>query len=93
MPHGGKRAGAGRKVGAATRRTREAADNAVAAGLTPLEYMLAILRDEGQSSENRMWAAEKAAPYVHPKLAAVEFGGKNGGPVVVEIRRYAEPTE
>ncbi|WP_244493163.1 hypothetical protein [Aureimonas sp. AU20] len=39
----------------------------------PLDYMLSILRDERQTEDNRMWAAEKAAPYVHSKLASVEM--------------------
>lgn len=44
----------------------------MAEGLTPLEYMLSILRDVGQSSEARMDAAKSAAPYIHPRLSAVE---------------------
>lgn len=73
MARGGKREGAGRKAGSVTTRTRETADKAAAEGLTPLEYMLQVLRDAGQSKEDRMWAAEKAAPYVHAKLASVEL--------------------
>lgn len=75
MPRGGKREGAGRKAGSATTKTREVADKAASEGLTPLEYMLTMLRNEGASQADRMWAAEKAAPYVHPKLAAVEHSG------------------
>jgi len=81
VPRGGKREGAGRKVGAATRKTREAADAAADEGLTPLEYMLQILRNEQADIKDRMWAAEKAAPYVHPKLANVEHSGKGGGDI------------
>lgn len=76
MIHGGKRQGAGRKPGSVTKKTREAAEKAAAAGLTPLDYMLSLLRDEGQEQEKRMWAAEKAAPYVHAKLSAVELSGE-----------------
>lgn len=75
MPRGGKREGAGRPAGAATKRSREMADKAAAAGLTPLSYMLSILRDDKADVKDRMWAAEKAAPYVHPKLAAIEHSG------------------
>lgn len=81
MSRGGKRDGAGRPSGAVTTRTREAAELAAEAGLTPLDFMLSVLRDEGQSMENRCWAAEKAAPYVHAKLASVEHTGKDGGPI------------
>lgn len=90
MARGGKREGAGRPAGAVTKRTREAADAAAKDGLTPLDYMLSILRDEAQEQEKRMWAAEKAAPYVHAKLASVEHAGKDGGPLQVIVRRYAD---
>jgi hypothetical protein len=43
-----------------------------ASGLTPLEYMLSVLRDETMDTERRDWAAEKAAPYVHARLASIE---------------------
>lgn len=72
MARGGSRPGAGRKAGSATKRTREIADAALAEGLTPLEYMLKILRDESQAPDARMDAAKSAAPYIHPRLAAIE---------------------
>lgn len=90
MARGGKREGAGRPAGAVTKRTREAAEKASADGLTPLSYMLSILRDEDADPKERMWAAEKAAPYVHAKLASVEHSGKDGGPMVLEIVRFAK---
>jgi hypothetical protein len=37
--------------------------------LTPLDHMLQVLRDPFQAAERRDWAAEKAAPYCHAKLA------------------------
>lgn len=76
MARGGKREGAGRPAGAANKRTREIADQANREGLTPLEYMLEILRDTTRDPKDRMWAAEKAAPYVHPKLANIEHRGE-----------------
>ena len=75
MARGGKREGAGRPVGAVTQRSREVADLAAKEGLTPLEYMLDVLRDESADTKDRMWAAEKAAPYIHPKLANIEHSG------------------
>jgi hypothetical protein len=44
MARGGKRIGAGRKLGSVTKRTREIADRAVAEGKTPLEVMLDNMR-------------------------------------------------
>lgn len=75
MPRGGARPGAGRKPGSATKRTREIADAAAAEGLSPLEYMLSLLRDPEQSAAVRFEAAKSAAPYVHPKLSAIEHSG------------------
>ena len=60
---GGRQKGTPNKASAA----REA--EVEASGLTPLAYMLAVLRDEEASTEDRRWAASHAAPYVHPRLA------------------------
>jgi hypothetical protein len=38
------------------------------AGLTPLEYLLAVMRSPTASKSARMQAAIQAAPYMHPKL-------------------------
>lgn len=75
MARGGKREGAGRKAGSVTTKTREVADRAAAEGLTPLDFMLRILRDEDKADDERFEAAKAAAPYVHAKLAAVEVSG------------------
>lgn len=75
MAKGGKREGAGRKPGVPNKRTAEQAEAVEASGLTPLEFMLQILRDTEAPKDARMWAAEKAAPYVHAKLASVEHKG------------------
>jgi hypothetical protein len=44
---------------------------AAAEGLTPVEFMLAIMRDENADTKSRAWAAEKAAPFVHARPAPV----------------------
>ena len=45
-------------------------------GLTPLEFMLNMLRDPNAGLPDRRWAAVNAAPYVHAKLqAAVKADG------------------
>lgn len=70
---GGKREGSGRPVGSATKRTREIADKAAEEGITPLEYMLQIMRNETEDPRTRLNAAVSAAPYVHAKLSSVEM--------------------
>jgi hypothetical protein len=72
MATGGKRIGAGRKPGVPNKKTAALMAEVEASGLTPLDYMLKILRDERENFARRDWAAEKAAPYVHARLASVE---------------------
>jgi hypothetical protein len=70
MPRGGKRPGAGRKVGSLTKKTRDIAEAAAAAGETPLEYMLRVMRDPTVDDDKRSDMAKAAAPYVHARLAS-----------------------
>jgi len=84
--HGGARKGAGRKAGAATQRTREIADAAASSGITPLEYLLSVMRDVNTEQRERLAAAQSAAPYIHPKLSSVEHSGPNGGDIPVASR-------
>lgn len=73
MPRtGGARDGAGRKPGSVNRRNAEVIAEAIEAGITPVEFMLTIMRDEDADPKRREWAAEKAAPYLHPRPAPLE---------------------
>ena len=38
----------------------------------PLDFMLAIMRDETQPLDRRFEAAKAASSYCHPKLSAIE---------------------
>ena len=67
MSHGGLRPGAGRPKGAKNKATAAREAEIAASGMTPLDYMLAVLRDEDADDKDRMWAAVAAAPYLHPK--------------------------
>jgi hypothetical protein len=75
MPRGGKREGAGRKPGVPNTKTKELVERVEASGLTPLDYMLSLLRDDKKPEDVRFEAAKAAAPYVHARLAAVEHSG------------------
>lgn len=85
MGHGGPRKGAGRKRGALTRKTREIAEKAVATGITPLEVMMLAMRAHVKAKRLDQAAAiaKDAAPYMHPRLAAVQHSGPNGKPIAV----------
>lgn len=56
-------------------------ERVAASGLTPLDYLLDILRDTSESKIRRDWAAERSAPYCHSRLASVVHTGKGGGPI------------
>jgi hypothetical protein len=73
----------GRQKGSANRITK-AKEAAIAdSGLTPLDYMLAVLRDLNEPKERRAWAAQSAAPYCHAKLANVQHSGDAENPIHV----------
>ena len=80
---GGARPGSGRPKGQPNKKTAELQQAVSESGLTPLEYMLSVMRDEEADQRTRMGAAMGAAPYVHPKLASIEHSGPDGAPIPV----------
>lgn len=76
---------AGKPVGTKTKATVAREAEVKASGLTPLDYMLSRLRDETATDEDRKWAAQNAAPYVHPKLAAVQVSSDPDNPLIAAI--------
>lgn len=68
----GRKTGGGSRKGIPNRRTAERKRQIAESGLTPLDFMLAILRDESKPQAERFEAAKHAAPYIHPKLANVD---------------------
>ena len=70
---GGRRPGAGRKPGSATRKTREIAERAAAEGITPLEVMLEDMRAKYAAGDLEAAAdrARDCAPYMHPRLSSI----------------------
>ena len=101
MTRGGKRSGAGRKKGSLSHKTRAIAARAAAEGITPLEVILRTMRSAwARASRNGETVtsfpdaliaaamAEKAAPYVHPRLAAEkhEVSGADGKALLVPTR-------
>lgn len=80
----------GRPKGVPNKATLKREKEIAAQGLTPLDYMLSVLRDEDQDQEARMDAAKSAAPYVHPKLATVAHTGPDGGALIVQIVKLGD---
>lgn len=81
MARGGPRPNSGRKRGSLSKKTTEIAVRAMEQGISPLEFMLNVLRDKSQPFDARYAAAKDSAPYVHAKLAAVEHSGDKDNPI------------
>ncbi|MCI0598596.1 MAG: hypothetical protein L0Y60_03585 [Beijerinckiaceae bacterium] len=84
MAHGGRREGSGRRKGSLNRKTQAIAKDMIASGaLTPLEVMMKAMKVHADA---RRWdqaamIAKDAAPYIHPRLAAIQHAGADGGPI------------
>lgn len=85
----------GRKPGSVNRKTAETQKAVEESGITPLEYMLSVMRSEAPVTDDavvlmrhieaRMDAAKAAAPYVHAKLASIEHTGEGGGAIALAV--------
>jgi hypothetical protein len=73
----------GRQKGARNRATAEARAAAEATGIMPLDYMLSVMRDANADPRRRDGMAIAAAPYLHPKLSAIE--PKSNEPAGAEV--------
>jgi hypothetical protein len=90
----------GRSRGTPNRKTREQQEHVRKTGVTPLEFMLNLMRTELPEDASSMEkasmrslqfeAAKAAAPYVHPKLSNVEMSGKDGKPLAVVLHSSDE---
>lgn len=62
-------------------------------GLSPLAYLLRVMRDEQETPARRMDAAKTAAPFLHPKLATMDVqsaGLDRMGDALVELIERAQ---
>lgn len=78
----------GRKKGVKNKRTiakRDELARMIDKGISPLEYMLDVMRDPAREEKDRLDAAKAAAPYIHPRLTSIEHTGKDGDPIQAEI--------
>ena len=75
----------GRAAGVPNKKTAETQKAVAESGITPLDFMLQVMRKEPpENLEPKEWynafalrfeAAKAAAPYIHPRLAAIEHSG------------------
>ena len=78
MAPGGRRPGAGRPKGVPNKRHKVVVDETMLAGLLPIDWMLAVLRDPEAEQNRRDRMAEMAAPYLHVRLSATSVTSTNG---------------
>lgn len=75
----------GRQKGTPNKATSAFVKEIKATGETPLEYKLRVMRDPTVEHDRRDKMAIAAAPFIHPKLAAIEHTGKDGAAIALEI--------
>jgi hypothetical protein len=71
-PKGAPKSG-GRTPGTPNKKTAETQREVEESGLTPLAYLLSVMRDTGADEQRRVAAANMAAPYVHARLSSIEM--------------------
>ena len=82
----GERRG-GRKKGTPNSKTAEMQAKVAESGITPLDYMLSVMRDDGNDGAIRLDAAKSAAPYVHAKLSSIDAKLDIDGKLVININK------
>lgn len=70
----------GRKKGTPNKRT-QILEQKAAEGITPLDFLLSVLRNEELPVEIRLDAAKAAAPFIHPRRAPEDRAGKTVPPI------------
>jgi hypothetical protein len=71
------------KKGSLRQRTRLIAEAAIADGDSPLNMLLSVMRKAHADNDLSLAldAAKAAAPFCHPRLAAIEHTGKGGASI------------
>jgi hypothetical protein len=72
----------GRPRGSLNKRTQTLLEAAEAGGEMPLDFLLRLMRDPHSPMARRLEAAKAAAPFLHPKLTAIDakLGSVAGNP-------------
>ncbi len=89
--HGGKRPGAGRPLGSKTKKLWKSMEEMAGKYQhSPLDYLLSVLNNPASSPERKIYAAEKAAPFVHPRLASTTSRVGIDEPVQIKVQWQKE---
>jgi hypothetical protein len=92
--HGGARPGAGRRPGTLNKRHQVTAEQIGSDSYTPIEYMLALMRDEKAEPTRRDQMAIQAAPFIHARLAVANVttnGSRDNNSDINILQIYAVP--
>jgi hypothetical protein len=65
----------GRQKGTKNKKTRKLEAATAKDGITPLDYLLSVMRDGEAQRHERTDAAKAAAPYLHPRLQSTVLSG------------------
>jgi hypothetical protein len=83
----------GRQKGVKNKASIERQAAIAASGLTPVDFLLGIMRDTEAELGTRIDAGKAVAPYIHPKLANIEMTGKDGGPLQVKLVQFGNDSK
>jgi len=75
----------GRQKGTPNKLTSDTRRAIAESGESPLEYMIRVMRDKTVEPSRRDAMARTAAPYLHPRLSAVDLSSKDSSPVIPVI--------
>jgi hypothetical protein len=82
----GIKTGGGSRKGRPNKATAAKAAAIESSGLTPLDYMLTVMRNARLGLDVRLEAAKSVAPYVHPRLASTEIRSPDGSALSLTIQ-------
>ena len=86
VQHGGKREGAGRPLGSKSKKPwKGVIELAEKYNVSPLDYLLSVLNNPMSAPDRKMYAAEKAAPYIHPRLASSTTKLGTDEPIAIKV--------
>jgi hypothetical protein len=88
----------GRRKGSRNKITIARESEIASSGLTPLDYMLSIIRNSSEDPGRRLDAAKSAAPYCHHRLSSIDHNidrtrNPDGGEVIIEVGFGKDPED